>query len=262
MAMARNTDLDWKHFGEHNPFYGVLSHPEFSNSNLTPASIEQFYDSGAEHVQAVLKRAEQLFGEQPRFRQIVDFGCGVGRLTLPFARYADEVIGIDVSEGMLAKARERCARTGVYNVRFLIGNDALSGLSIRPDLIHSFIVFQHIPVARGMSIIQSLLDHLAPGGTGALHITFGMVASRATEAEKVRRNRRKRLVKRILDHLPNFFMRPYMQMNDYRVDQILVKLHTAGATCVHIDLVEQVGHLGGFFYFRKETVLPAPPPQA
>jgi SAM-dependent methyltransferase len=259
--MARNTDLDWKHFGDHNPFYGVLSHPEFSSGNLTAASIEQFYESGTEHVQTVLKRVEQLFDGQRRFRQIVDFGCGVGRLTLPFSGHAEEVIGIDVSEGMLAKARERCARIGVYNVRFLIGNDLLSGLPMRPDLIHSFIVFQHIPVARGMSIIQSLLDHLAPDGIGALHITFGMVASRPTEAERVRRNRRKRLVKRILDHLPNFFMRPYMQMNDYRVDQILVKLHTAGATCVHIDLVEQAGHLAGFFYFRKKAALPEPATQ-
>jgi hypothetical protein len=102
-----------------------------------------------------------------------------------------------------------------------------------------------------MRIIDSLLDDLAPGGIGALHITFGMVGSRPEEAETVRRNRRKRLVKRVLNHLPNFFMRPYMQMNDYSVEQILTRLHRAGTTCAHVDLVEQAGHLAGFFYFRK-----------
>lgn len=251
LMFARDTDRDWTYFGDSNPYFGVLSHPEFRAENLTAAAVEQFYASGQEHVAAVMRRLQQLFGDTMRFRQIVDFGCGVGRLTIPFASHAVDVVGIDVSEGMLATGRERCALRGVDNVRFLVGNDSLSQLSGRPDMVHSYIVFQHIPVGRGMAILRTLVNRLAPGGMGVLHLTFGMAMQRADDGETIRWNRRKRLLKQILNRLPNLFMRPYMQMNDYSVADVLTAFHAVGITDFHVDFVEQAGHLGGVFYFRK-----------
>lgn len=50
---------------------------------------------------------------------ILDLGCGAGRLAAALAPRVGQVIGLDVSAGMLREAETRCARLG--NVRFLLG---------------------------------------------------------------------------------------------------------------------------------------------
>ena len=53
---------------------------------------------------------------EPAKKTAADLGCGLGPL-LPFlAKRFGKVIGIDFAEGMLARARERCA--GIENVEF------------------------------------------------------------------------------------------------------------------------------------------------
>ncbi|HBT47758.1 MAG TPA: ubiquinone biosynthesis protein UbiE [Peptococcaceae bacterium] len=56
---------------------------------------------------------------QPRSgMEILDIGCGTGNFSIELARLGARVTGIDVSEPMLEKAREKAAREGV-TVRFL-----------------------------------------------------------------------------------------------------------------------------------------------
>ena len=49
---------------------------------------------------------------------VLDVGCGTGRHSIEFAKRGYEMTGIDISTGMLAKAREKAAAAGV-NVRWL-----------------------------------------------------------------------------------------------------------------------------------------------
>lgn len=250
--MARDTDRDWQYFGQTNPYYGVLSAPEYDASNLTPERIERFYRSGEEHVDLLTRRMTDLLGAPQRFRLAVDFGCGVGRLTIPLARRADQAIGLDVSDGMLELARQRSETEGLGNVSLLRSDDQLSNLTGQPDFIHSYIVFQHIPVDRGMRIVRGLVDRLASGGFGALHLTFGPTDPSRASGRRAAQNRRKRLVKAVLNRLPNFVMRPYMQMNDYPPTEMLTLLHAAGCTSVTLDLIDHEGDLGAYYLFRKD----------
>jgi len=51
---------------------------------------------------------------------VLDLGCGIGRVTLALADEAKSVLGVDVSAGMVAEAARRGA--GQANVRFALGN--------------------------------------------------------------------------------------------------------------------------------------------
>jgi SAM-dependent methyltransferase len=53
-------------------------------------------------------------------RTVLDIGCGIGRLETALSPLSAAVIGIDVSPGMIAQARTRCA--GFPNVRLLLGS--------------------------------------------------------------------------------------------------------------------------------------------
>ena len=88
-------------------------------------------------------------------KSVLDFGCGTGRLVIPLAEIADYVLGLDVSESMLWEARKNCKAHALNNVQLLKSDDTLSCLDGCFDFIHSFIVFQHIPVKRGIRIFAS-----------------------------------------------------------------------------------------------------------
>lgn len=49
---------------------------------------------------------------------ILDLGCGTGAISLALASNAKRVIGRDISEGMMEKAREKAAEQGTANVEF------------------------------------------------------------------------------------------------------------------------------------------------
>ncbi len=68
------------------------------------------------------------------------------RLVVPLGKRSQAVVGVDVSPGMLAEARENCKKFAVTSARLVDVNefDSLEPCSF--DLVHSFIVLQHIPI--------------------------------------------------------------------------------------------------------------------
>ncbi|HEV7652941.1 MAG TPA: methyltransferase domain-containing protein [Actinophytocola sp.] len=54
--------------------------------------------------------------------RVLDVGCGCGNTTRLAARQAGEVVGVDVSEAMLTRARQRTEEAGLVNARFLRGD--------------------------------------------------------------------------------------------------------------------------------------------
>lgn len=106
-------------------------------------------------------------GQKPQKQdiRILDAGCGTGVGTeyLVHLNPQASVVGIDLSEGALAVAKERCQRSGATRVEFhhlsLYDVEQLSG---EFDLINCVGVLHHLPdPIRG---IQALAKKLAPGG--------------------------------------------------------------------------------------------------
>ena len=65
---------------------------------------------------ATMDRAGVAAGER-----VIDVGCGTGQATLELARRVGDggsVLGIDISEPMLDRARSRAAETGINNITF------------------------------------------------------------------------------------------------------------------------------------------------
>ena len=63
------------------------------------------------------------FGANGKPAVLADFGCGTGNHVIPLARRGYQVSGVDLSPGMLEKARAKAAETGVAErTRFALGN--------------------------------------------------------------------------------------------------------------------------------------------
>jgi len=103
---------------------------------------------------------------------VVDIGCGIGRLTRALASRVRRVHGLDVSREMLALARTH--NPGLANVEWVHGDG--SGLSVLADAsvdgCFSHVVFQHIPnPAITLNYVREMGRVLRPGGWALFQVS-------------------------------------------------------------------------------------------
>jgi len=168
---ARSPEREWETFGRVDPYFGVLTDEDYRRERLSDAARERFFETGREHVDTVARLVREHSGRELSPRRAMDFGCGVGRLVVALAERARQVVGVDVAPSMLAEARRVCDARGLTDVELVL---TPSLASLRPDfdLIHSYIVFQHIPVRDGYELFARLVSLLAPGGIGVVHVSL------------------------------------------------------------------------------------------
>jgi SAM-dependent methyltransferase len=234
---VRDTDADWRELGKSNPYWGVISHPDYQRENMTPERVEQFYASGAFHIRPVAEDLQKLTGELPHGRAL-DFGCGVGRLAEAMTAYASEVTGVDISPGMLELARARGSKV-TYVDQIPDGPF---------DWINSFIVFQHIPPARGEQIIEQLLARLAPGGMVSLQLTVWREKTHEWPQERgIRRFFRAARQRHWARNLPV----GQILMYDYDLSRIVRLLNRAGIEDTRLVSTDHGGHHGVIILGRR-----------
>lgn len=244
--MFSNTDSDWEYYGKNDPYFGVFTDEDYRSENLDESKIQSFFEAGNMHVDTVVNVVKNYVCKDFAPKKVLDFGCGVGRLVVPFARKYEYVVGIDVSPSMLAEAKRNCDRFNLTNVNFVINDDSLANLSEKFDFIHSYIVFQHIPVKRGNMLFLRLLDALEPQGIGALHFTYKCSP-----------------FKRLFDFLPltNTFYNLYRKklisdrpipMNQYNLNFIFSQLQKAGCQNLHVTYTRHGRNNDGVtIFFQK-----------
>lgn len=220
-----DTDLAWTKWGATDPYFGVLSDPRYRR-NTIKENLASFFSSGHAHVDELLMKIERSFGPIGR-QSVIDFGCGVGRLSLPLAGHFQNVVGADVSEPMLAEARCNADRASLNNVTFVRSDDGLSTMEGGCDLVNSYIVFQHIPAVRGMKIMAELVARVAPGGVASIHVCVSHLGG--TLAKLVDVAHRIPMAHRLLNTWRGQPVgEPIMEMNAYDFGAIAHLLDKAG----------------------------------
>jgi SAM-dependent methyltransferase len=264
----KNSDVEWEKWGKNDPYFGVITKEKFRSHNLSDESLKEFFDSGKGHIRNIIDVSKRFIDHDFSPRKVFDFGCGVGRLLIGFSEIADQVVGLDVSESMLTEALINCNRYSINNVSLIKSDDTLSVLKGNFDFIHSFIVFQHIPVDRGVHIFRNLLDHLEDGGICAIqfiysHSTLGksfrlpVIEHSNGKLFKNLKSQVRRVIKIVNNtvstrkNLNLSIGDPEMQMNLYNLDELFQILQSHDITNIHIEFTDHDGVLGVFLYFQK-----------
>jgi SAM-dependent methyltransferase len=154
----------WDRRARENAFFFVDSRLDYHDPDL-----DWFWEEGERHVDEVLARIEARFDPGD---EVVEIGCGVGRMTRAIAARARSVRALDVSPRMLELAREH--NPELTNVEWIEGD----GASLTPipdasaDACFSYVVFQHIPdpgVTYGY--VREMGRVLRPGGWAAFQVS-------------------------------------------------------------------------------------------
>jgi SAM-dependent methyltransferase len=243
-----DTDTEWKKWGERDPYFAVLTDPKFRSANLSDESRREFFDSGRLHVNHVLDACQRYVNPHFSRGSVLDFGCGTGRLALPFAEQFEHVTAVDVSQAMLREARRNAEVAGLKNIAWLPSDDNLSAVQGRFDLVHSVITLQHVDVPRGRALFARLVELVAEGGVGAIQITYGKAGLHSTFGTLPENMR-------IPPPPPSRDGEdPVMLMSMHSLSELAFLMQSHGIGHFSADFTEHDGSLGVFLYFGKPGV--------
>lgn len=251
------TDADWDKWGEIDPYFGVLSSDEYRSGNLNEEGEAKFFRSGEQYIDQVLNELRSHLDKDFHPERSLDFGCGVGRLVIPLAGASEQVVGVDVSDHMLAEASLNCQKRNVENVSFIKSDDGLTKLTGTFNLIHSCLVLQHIPEKRGMPLIEAMLRHLDPGGVVAIQFYYRCDAPKAIRALV-----KLRYAMPIANYARNLIRgrplrEPAMQLHDYDLETVISLLNEAGVRSIYLRPYSDYGFQGVALYGQKsDTTAP------
>lgn len=168
-----NTEFDnlqdtWDYLGQSDPLWAILTDPRKRGNRW---DVTEFFETGRHEVDAMLGRVRERFPEVPD-AQALDFGCGVGRLTRALAEHFEHVIGIDVAESMIRRARE--LNVEVAGCEFVLNRRADLGViaSGSIDFVYSNIVLQHMEPMYAELYIQEFVRVLSPRGLAVFQVPY------------------------------------------------------------------------------------------
>jgi SAM-dependent methyltransferase len=244
---------EWDKWGRTDPYYGVITAPHLRADRIDEKGRADFFRSGELEIAETLAELRRVSELAPAMGRAIDFGCGVGRLTMPLARAFREVIGVDVSPAMLEEARRNCATAGLGNVDLKPSVPGLANIEGTVDFVHSYIVFQHISPAIGYGLFEALLDRLSPTGSGMLHFTFARRAP-ALRTWVHRARRSSLLVHRAMNLAQRRpFDAPLMAVFEYDVARLLATLEARGFLRIGGRLTDHGGWLGIMLAFSRTS---------
>jgi 2-polyprenyl-3-methyl-5-hydroxy-6-metoxy-1,4-benzoquinol methylase len=263
-CMMRYADKAWEVFGKEDPYWAVLTHEKYRRDKLNSSTLKEFFDSGEKDVHSFLDIIERHISPGFKPSTSLDFGSGVGRLTIPLARISKKVIGMDTSRAMIEEARANCIAQGISNAVFLKSDENLSNINIPFDLVISYIAFQHICPERGYIILDNILDLLNSGGVGALHFTYSLNHPYLKLKSQhlyslytlIKRMLRFRIFNMIYSKINGMGLRinPIMDMHAYNLNKVLKIFQERGCSNIHSVFTDHGGWLGIIIFFQKKLV--------
>jgi SAM-dependent methyltransferase len=140
------------------------------------------YGAECDLVEGIFKR-----GGRP-VRSLLDLGCGTGRHSVELARRGYEVVGVDLSEAMLERARRRAIGEPAGSTTFLCGDIQTIQLDRRFDAVLSMfaVVGYQISDEAVRSTLANVRRHLEPGGIFVFDVWYGPAVLAVGPSERVK----------------------------------------------------------------------------
>lgn len=175
----------WDERARENALFYVDNEIDYENPDA-----EAFWERGEEVLERLVAMTGHRFGAG---EEVLDIGCGVGRMTRALARRVRFVHGLDVSSEMLRLAREHNA--GIANADWLHGDG--TSLSVVADAavdgVFSHVVFQHLPSAEmTLGYVREMGRVLRPGGWALFQVSTNPAIHRPPLHVRLRRVLRRR----------------------------------------------------------------------
>ena len=160
MNSSQSMRRDWDERARKDAFYYIASW----RKDWDPAA---FWQSGEDDYQRLVAPVLQRHGFSASGKEMLELGCGAGRMTRSFAEKFERVIAFDISAEMLSRAQ--ALHAGSKRIEWQHGNGVDLGTvhAASVDFVFSYLVLQHLPEERLVhSYVREILRVLSTGGIG------------------------------------------------------------------------------------------------
>jgi SAM-dependent methyltransferase len=224
----------WDEFASREPYFAVLTHPRYLSCNLDFAAETEFFRSGEEYVEDLFTKLKLRIAPRFSASTVLEYGCGPGRLLLPFARRAERVTGVDVSSAMLDAAHSHALRARLDNVE-LRRADEFERDSRTFDLVNCYLVLQRLAPRQGELLIRSLARRIATRGIGVFHLPY-RTHRRSVQSLVAMMRQRVPAVNAVLNvargKSPSF---PFIPTYAYELNDVLTVLREEHLDALHVE---------------------------
>lgn len=150
---------NWDEFGKKDPLWSILSFPEKKRGKW---KTKEFFETGKKEIDSVIDYMKPF--QTKKIHSVLDFGCGVGRLTQALGMHFKKVYGVDIAPSMIDLARKFNQRgdTCEYILNQKETLDFFKDGTV--DFIYTNITLQHIHPRYSKKYIQEFLRILSPEG--------------------------------------------------------------------------------------------------
>lgn len=162
--LLKRVETTWSDLGREDAHWSVITDDRFHKDTLEE-NIDLFFQMGESDIGRVAAALARVGASMGDIGSVIDFGCGVGRLSIPLARQTGHVTGVDISAAHLAEARRNVERLALDNLD-LRQISSVAEIADLPqvDLVVSIIVLQHNPPPVMREILAGLCGRVKPGG--------------------------------------------------------------------------------------------------
>ena len=183
----------WEAHGRRNALAAILT-PSVDQPEWDEAG---FLETGRQsRCRRLMNEADRLMPHRRRGRAL-DFGCGIGRLTVALADYYNEVVGVDIANSMVEQARHRNPAPDRIRYEHNTNPNLLRFPSGCFDLVCSSMVLQHMPPSLIKAYVAELVRLVGTGGLLVFQLPVETVSAEVRErfvAAPVRGGRLKRRI--------------------------------------------------------------------
>ena len=128
------------------------------------------------------------YGQGP-IKSVLDLGCGTGNHVFPLVERGCELVGVDLSEGMLTRARAKAASLGHANKPTFHQGDVRTadvGRTFDACLMMFAVLGYQLENADVLAALKTARKHLKPGGLFVFDVWYGPAVLALRPAAKFR----------------------------------------------------------------------------
>jgi SAM-dependent methyltransferase len=227
----------WEDWADVDPLWAVLTDPDGQHGRW---DLERFFALGRDTVDAMLSRAASLGRPVVRCAAL-DFGCGVGRLTVALAAHFEHTVGLDIASGMVDEANRLDGGRSGARFRVHEGDDLGGYESGSVDLVSCLLVLQHLPSRAGIErYLQEFVRVLSPGGIAVVQLPVHVPRPPETRRGRFALRRRVTGALRAVGVSRRFLYerlgwRPEMHMTAIPQDETIAVFERAGGVVLYVD---------------------------